>query len=63
MPIHDYKCSTCEKEFEIIQKMNSEKLTRFPGCDNPDCAVVLKPSFAHIKFVGSGFYATDYRGK
>ena len=61
MPIYDYKCSICEKEFEIIQKMNAEKLTRFPGCDNPICNVTPKPSFANIKFIGSGFYATDYK--
>lgn len=62
MPIYDYKCQVCNKEFEMILKMD-EDIHRYPGCDIIECCVKKIPSTCGIKFNGSGFYINDYKEK
>jgi putative FmdB family regulatory protein len=59
MPIYDFKCQVCNKEFEMILKMD-EDIARYPGCENGDCSVkkVISTSSFHLK--GAGWYKTDY---
>ena len=61
MPTYDYVCQKCEKEFEVFQSMNDERLT---DCPEEDCDGSVKRKIgtgAGIIFKGSGFYETDYR--
>lgn len=60
MPVYDYLCKACKKEHEIEHKM-SEKRTKCPSCGKPKLEKQLQA--AALKFVGSGFYVNDYRGK
>lgn len=62
MPIYDFKCQVCNKEFEMILKMD-EDLERYPGCEEKQCSVKKIPSSCGIKFKGSGFYINDYGKK
>lgn len=62
MPIYDYVCEVCNKKFEIIQKMNEEDLTRYPGCDNIECKVKKIPSRNTFCLKGGG-WAKDLYGK
>jgi putative FmdB family regulatory protein len=62
MPIYDFKCQVCNKEFEMILKMDQD-ITGYPGCENPECSVKKIPSTCGIKFNGSGFYVNDYKEK
>jgi putative FmdB family regulatory protein len=59
MPIYDFECQVCNKEFEMILKMDQD-ITRYPGCENVDCSVkkVISTSYFHLK--GTGWYKTDY---
>jgi len=63
MPIYDYTCEVCNKEFEIIQKMNEDDLPRYPGCDNIECKVkkIISRNNFHLK--GSGWYKDGYGSK
>lgn len=58
MPLYDYKCDACGHQFETMQSMNDDPLTRCPECDdNTLKKMVSAPSFA---FKGSGWYKDLY---
>jgi putative FmdB family regulatory protein len=57
MPLYEYKCSTCNDVFEIIQKFSDEPLHEHPGCGGPVERLVSAPS---LQFKGTGWYVTDY---
>lgn len=58
MPVYEYRCRTCEHQFEIQQSINDDNLT-----DCPECGGDLRKVFAPvgIAFKGSGFYKNDAR--
>src|SRR6266436_1905645 len=57
MPLYEYRCSKCEKTFEVIQKFVDAPLTEHEACGGAVLRMMSAPSF-HLK--GSGWYATDY---
>jgi putative FmdB family regulatory protein len=59
MPTYEYKCTKCSHQFEAVQKMTDNPLTRCPECR---CKIKrLIGAGAGVIFKGSGFYTTDYR--
>ncbi|MDY7032686.1 MAG: zinc ribbon domain-containing protein [Thermodesulfobacteriota bacterium] len=60
MPIYEYKCSNCEKEFEAMQKISDPPLTNCKFCSGEVTKLISQCTF-HLK--GTGWYATDYAGK
>ncbi len=61
MPIYEYKCSSCNHQFDAIQKMNDDPIKTCPHCAK-DKAVRLV-SAAGFQLKGSGWYATDFKTK
>ena len=64
MPIYEYECTSCEKRFELKQKMTDPTVKT---CDQFGCAEA-KPvnkiiSAPAIMFKGTGWYVTDYSDK
>jgi len=64
VPIYEYECTSCEKRFELKQKMTDPTIQT---CDQLGCAEA-KPvhkiiSAPAIMFKGSGWYVTDYSDK
>ena len=64
MPIYEYECTSCEKRFELNQKMTDPTILT---CDQLGCAEA-KPvnkiiSAPAIMFKGTGWYVTDYSDK
>jgi putative FmdB family regulatory protein len=57
MPLYEYKCHSCGKTFEVIQKFSDEPLRTHPDCGGEVEKLVSAPAF-HLK--GTGWYATDY---
>jgi len=57
MPLYEYKCHSCGKTFEVIQKFADEPLKTHPDCGGEVERLVSAPAF-HLK--GTGWYATDY---
>ena len=57
MPVYEYKCTRCNGQFEVTQKITDEPLTE---CDS--CGGELKRLITNTSFVlkGSGWYVTDY---
>jgi putative FmdB family regulatory protein len=60
MPIYEYKCRKCGKEFEIFQGITDQPLQTCPSCGGAVHKLMSLSTF-HLK--GSGWYATDYGGK
>jgi putative FmdB family regulatory protein len=57
MPLYEYHCSKCGKNFEVIQKFSDAPLTTHEECGGKVEKLMSAPSF-HLK--GSGWYVTDY---
>lgn len=60
MPLYEYKCGSCGKTFEVIQKFSDEPLKVHPECGGEVVRLFSAPAF-HLK--GTGWYATDYAKK
>lgn len=59
MPTYGYRCSNCGHQFEIQQRMSDEPLKVCPKCQGKLTKMVYP---AGVRFKGSGFYTTDYKG-
>lgn len=57
MPIYEYRCSTCGKTFEKIQRFSDAPLEVHEGCGGKVEKLI---STSALMFKGSGFYITDY---
>src|ERR1700689_5335241 len=60
MPLYEYKCASCGKTFEVIQKFADDPLKIHPECGGEVVRLFSAPAF-HLK--GTGWYATDYAKK
>ena len=60
MPLYEYACTSCGRHFDVQQSFSDAPLQT---CD--ECGGKLKRVFHPVGIVlkGSGFYATDNRGK
>jgi putative FmdB family regulatory protein len=60
MPIYEYKCKKCGREFEMFQGIADPAAKSCKFCKGSVRKMMSLSSF-HLK--GSGWYATDYNGK
>lgn len=60
MPIYEYKCRKCGKQFEAFQGITDPELKSCKFCKGRVDKLVSMTSFS---LKGSGWYATDYKGK
>jgi putative FmdB family regulatory protein len=60
MPIYEYKCTKCQKEFEVFQNITDDNIPPCKFCQGAAKKMISRSSF-HLK--GSGWYVTDYGGK
>jgi putative FmdB family regulatory protein len=58
MPTYGYRCTQCEQELEVMQRMSDAPLTTCPNCGG-QLQKLLYP--VGVQFKGSGFYTTDYK--
>ena len=59
MPIYEYRCTKCGKEFEVIQKFSDKPVAKCLHCSGKVEKLISQSSF---RLKGSGWYATDYAG-
>ncbi len=57
MPVYEYECSSCEKVFEIQQRMSDDPLKDCPECDGEVKKIMSANSF---QLKGGGWYADGY---
>ena len=58
MPTYGYRCTECNHEFEVLQRITEDPLTECERCKG-EVKRVLFP--VGIVFKGSGFHVNDYR--
>lgn len=60
MPVYEYQCEKCKKNFEFLQKVNDEPIAECEQCGGP-----LNKCFNQMNFhlYGAGFYSTDNKRK
>lgn len=57
MPIYEYRCNKCSKEFELIQKITDEPASKCPDCGGKIERLVSATSFS---LKGGGWYKDGY---
>jgi putative FmdB family regulatory protein len=57
VPTYEYRCVSCEHQFERFQRMTDEPVKECEVCGEP-VKRLLFPVAIHFK--GNGFYSTDY---
>ncbi len=60
MPIYEYKCRKCGKNYELFQRITDDEVTGCKFCNGTVDKLISLSAF-HLK--GSGWYVTDYGGK
>jgi putative FmdB family regulatory protein len=60
MPTYGYQCTQCDNQFEIVQRISDDPLSK---CDK--CGGLLRKKIfpVGIAFKGTGFYVNDYASK
>ena len=58
MPNYGYRCQTCQREFEMLQRMIDPPQAACPECGGAGTRLFYPTG---ILFKGSGFYKTDSR--
>ena len=61
MPIYEYVCHACEKEFDQIQKISDPPLKKCNLCGSKK--IEKKLSLSSFQLKGTGWYITDYARK
>jgi len=58
MPTYEYKCNSCDIEFERFQRINDDPIKVCPECGGEVQRLIS--TGGGLVFKGPGFYATDY---
>jgi putative FmdB family regulatory protein len=59
MPIYAYRCSSCDCQKDVMQKMSDAPLSTCPECGKE--TFVKQLTAAGFQLKGSGYYATDFK--
>jgi putative FmdB family regulatory protein len=60
MPIYEYRCDACGHKLEALQKLSDSPLTDCPVCGKNRLSKLV--TAAGFQLMGSGWYATDFKG-
>jgi putative FmdB family regulatory protein len=60
LPTYEYRCLSCEHQFERFQRMSDDPVKECEVCGEPVKRLLFPVA---IQFKGKGFYTTDYARK
>lgn len=60
MPIYEYRCAKCKKNFELLQKISDEPRAACPKCGKKAKRLISQTSFL---LKGGGWYKDGYSTK
>lgn len=55
MPTYTYKCSDCEHQFDIRQKISDDKLTTCPECEKESLSKIITAT-GGFELKGKGWF-------
>ena len=61
MPLYEYRCRKCGREFEEMQRITEPPIRKCPDCGRRTVERLISATSFVLK--GSGWYATDYARK
>ncbi len=61
MPLYEYKCTSCGKLCEVLQKINDAPEVTCPACGKDNLKRQVSASRFQLK--GQGWYETDFKTK
>lgn len=61
MPIYEYRCTDCGYQNEYLQKVSEPPMRLCPTCGTETFTKLLSAVGFQLK--GSGWYATDFKGR
>jgi putative FmdB family regulatory protein len=61
MPTYDYRCNSCQHQFEAFHAITAEPHKDCPECGGIGSVRRLISAGNGLIFKGSGFYITDYK--
>ena len=61
MPVYEYQCNSCGKQFEIMQKITDKPVKTCIHCSSKKVEKIISQSSFALK--GSGWHKTDYAEK
>lgn len=59
MPIYEYHCKGCNKDFEVLQKITEKPMAKCPDCGKRVKRILSQTSFT---LKGGGWYKDGYSG-
>ena len=59
MPIYVYRCSSCDLQQDVLQKMSDAPLAACPVCGTETFSKQLTAAGFQLK--GNGYYVTDFK--
>ncbi len=59
MPIYVYRCSSCDLQQDVLQKMSDAPLSVCPECGQQTFSKQLTAAGFQLK--GNGYYVTDFK--
>ncbi|HVN76500.1 MAG TPA: FmdB family zinc ribbon protein [Thermoanaerobaculaceae bacterium] len=60
MPLYEYRCTSCGRRTEVLQRLGSAPLSQCPHCGGPLEKLLSAPA---LQFKGTGWYVTDYANR
>ncbi len=57
MPLYEYRCTSCGKRIEVLQRLGAAPPSLCPHCGGTLEKVISAPA---LQFKGTGWYVTDY---
>ncbi len=59
MPVYAYRCSSCDAQQDVLQKLSDAPLTTCPSCGQETFTKQLAAPGFQLK--GNGYYVTDFK--
>ncbi|MBM4355928.1 MAG: zinc ribbon domain-containing protein [Deltaproteobacteria bacterium] len=58
MPLYEFRCRSCERQFEVLVSMSAIDTVRCPGCSSADVGKLMSSFSSRVKSDAGGYRPT-----